>query len=580
MRTRIDRTQHAASPVLTVPVRLVLSLLLGATVATVFMDGEAAAIVTAVAALTGMSAASWLFISRSQTLASEERRAWRLFGIGLGTGALGLAVHATVLVVTGDVPVFGPIDFIWLTGYLILITGLARLPHSAGSTWQRARLFIDGVIGAVAVGALLWTFSIGDLTAQLSEGGVWERFVGSAYIFLDSTVLVLLMIVVVRRSTYRFDMRLVLIGVAGVTHLVSDYLFLTSGLGKSFAEAEPAHPISILSIALFAAAAAIVDRKPAKYEYAYRTKTPWWALAFPYSFAVVMVVAMFVRTTLNPWTDGGEGLLNATFVVLALVVTRQAVSIRENQRLIEDQRTTLVSSISHELRTPLTSVVGFLELLDGDSLDDTEERREVTAIANHQAQYLGRIVSDLVMLASDTMTNMELKIAPTPVDSFTWAAINAAAIDPSLVQVDAERNVTAFLDQGRMEQAVANLLVNAVRYGGENVFVVAKADGGDLLLEVHDDGPGVPRKYELMIWEKFERGLNRFNAIVPGSGIGLAVTNAIAKGHGGSAGYRRSDRLGGACFWIRLPGRVREEKAATQGASPHLTVVEGDAQTA
>ena len=475
---------------------------------------------------------------------------------------------------------FGPIDFIWLAGYMILIAGLARLPHSAGSSWQRARLFIDGIIGAIAVGALLWTFSLSDLTTQLSEGSAWERVVGSAYVFLDATVLVVLMIVVVRRSTYRFDIRLVLIGVAGITHLISDYLFLTSGVGRSFAEAEPAHPISILSVALFAAAAAIVNRKPAKYEYAYRTRTPWWALAFPYSFAVVMVIAMFLRTSINPLSDGSGGLLHATFVVLALVVARQAVSIRENQRLVEDQRATLVSSISHELRTPLTSVVGFLELLDSDSLVDGEERREVTAIANHQAQYLGRIVSDLVMLASDTMTNMELEIAPTHLDTFTWTAVNAAAIDPSLVQVEAERNITAFLDQGRMEQAVANLLANAVRYGGENVFVVAKADGGDLLLEVHDDGPGVQRKYELMIWEKFERGPNRLNAIVPGSGIGLAVTNAIAKGHGGSAGYRRSDRLGGACFWIRLPGRVREEKTAGKEASPRLIVVEDDAQTA
>ena len=65
---RIDRTQPATSPVLTVPVNLVLSLLLGATVATVFLDGEAAAIVTAAAVLVGLSAGSWLFISARKHL--------------------------------------------------------------------------------------------------------------------------------------------------------------------------------------------------------------------------------------------------------------------------------------------------------------------------------------------------------------------------------------------------------------------------------------------------------------------------------------------------------------------------------
>ncbi|MDX2343465.1 MAG: ATP-binding protein, partial [Acidimicrobiia bacterium] len=82
------------------------------------------------------------------------------------------------------------------------------------------------------------------------------------------------------------------------------------------------------------------------------------------------------------------------------------------------------------------------------------------------------------------------------------------------------------------------------------------------------------------IWEKFERGPNRLNAVVPGSGIGLAVTNAIAKAHGGSAGYRRSERLGGACFWIRLPGRARDDRPDIKDRLPQLSVVEDDAETA
>jgi signal transduction histidine kinase len=70
----------------------------------------------------------------------------------------------------------------------------------------------------------------------------------------------------------------------------------------------------------------------------------------------------------------------------------------------------------------------------------------------------------------------------------------------------------------------------------------------------------VPKKHELTIWERFERGENRYNANVPGSGIGLAMVRNIAESHGGTASYRRSKRLGGACFVVDLPGRVGKQR--------------------
>ena len=88
-------------------------------------------------------------------------------------------------------------------------------------------------------------------------------------------------------------------------------------------------------------------------------------------------------------------------------------------------------------------------------------------------------------------------------------------------------------------------------------MLVAQGSGGDVIFEVHDDGPGVPKRYELMIWDRFERGAHRYNAGTPGSGIGLAVVAMLAKAHEGAVGYRRSERLGGACFSVFLPGRAR-----------------------
>ena len=83
----------------------------------------------------------------------------------------------------------------------------------------------------------------------------------------------------------------------------------------------------------------------------------------------------------------------------------------------------------------------------------------------------------------------------------------------------------------------------------------AADEAGELIprLEVVDDGPGVPRKYEAAIWQRFERGAHRFDTVTPGSGIGLPIAKALVEAHNGSIAYEPSDALGGASFVVKLP---------------------------
>src|SRR5690606_37369359 len=221
------------------------------------------------------------------------------------------------------------------------------------------------------------------------------------------------------------------------------------------------------------------------------------------------------------------------------------------------QRSDLGSSISHALRTPLIAMVGFLDIMaDPNQHMEPDVRKNLIAIVNQQASYMTRIVFDLVMpIRADP--NLGLQERPVDIRSIVDSALASLDLDSGPgVRVDIEKDLVAECDPNRIHQVLVNLLTNAARYGGPERLVVGRRRGNDVVLEVHDDGPGVPKRYEIMIWDRFERGAHRYNAGVPGSGIGLALVAMLIGAHGGSVGYRRSELLGGACFSVVLIDRA------------------------
>ena len=532
-----------------------------AVVATITLlgDPELSAIVAPVGIFAGSVAAGFIFIRKAQQVGPGERRAWTIMGVGFSVAAMGVVVLALQVTITGDAPTFGPIDLFFLSSYVLIITGFALLPHTAGHPLQRARIGLDGLIGAISIAVLAWVLILSRIVAGLAEAPMWERLIGSLYPMADVAILVIIMIVIMRRSSYRFDPRLVLFASAGALQIFADVSFLVSGVGSSFAEAEPLWVLYLAAVTIYLATALIIDIEPQPREYAART-TPLWTLLAPYTAAIAMLLVLGSRMADSKIDTGDRLLLTGTFLVAILVIGRQALAIRENRVLIEQQRTDLVSSISHELRTPLTAMLGFLSILHYNEVNGPGERAELIEVVHHQANYLARIVQDLLLLADGDPTGMSLTISEVNVGGTISHALNATSIDHDCVVVDLPKRLIAHVDAERLEQILVNLITNADRYGGNTYLIKAFANGGALVVEVHDSGPGVPKMHELVIWERFERGPNRYNSLVPGTGIGLAVVRAIVEAHGGTAGYRRSDELGGGCFWVELPGRIDTEK--------------------
>jgi signal transduction histidine kinase len=521
--------------------------------------------------LVGDVVAGIMFVSGATRFEGAERRAWSLVGIGLITATSGIAFVAVQVALGGDPPTFGASDAFFILGYLIILIGIGSLPHTEGDLLQRSRIGLDGVIGAVSLGALAWVFILEPIIVGLEGAPATDRVFGVLYPLLDVAIIVVVMIVTIRRSMLRFDPRLFLFAGAVLLQGIADVNYLVEGIGKDFVDTEPLFVGYLGAAALFLSAALMVDHVPPEREYADR-RVPLWSMMIPYTAAAVMVAALLYRLWDADLDQGDTVLVIAAIAVALLVVVRQGIAIRENRTVVERERTDLVSSISHELRTPLTATIGFVAVLQEDPKLDLQERIEMIDIVMEQTMYLERIVQDLLFLAEDDPSRLVLKTAPWRIEPIIENAILSSMIGSEGVDVEVEPGLIAVVDANRLQQILVNLLSNARRYGGDECLVVARLDQSRLTLEVHDSGSGVPKKYELTIWDRFERGPNRYNAIEPGSGIGLSMVQSIATAHGGRALYRTSERLGGACFVVELAGRSPEPEPIVAMPSSKLAI--------
>jgi two-component system phosphate regulon sensor histidine kinase PhoR len=226
---------------------------------------------------------------------------------------------------------------------------------------------------------------------------------------------------------------------------------------------------------------------------------------------------------------------------------------------LEAVRRDFVANVSHELKTPITALRGMLETI----LDDPEmpepTRRKFLGRMEGQALRLSAIVSDLLTLsrleAADTV------VAPEPLDlrDVMLASLHAVAAtaDGRRIAVASElpeTPVTIAGDAVALEQAVTNLLDNAVKYtpeGGQVRTSLRVADG-HAVIEVADTGPGIPREHQDRVFERFYRVDKARSRELGGTGLGLSIVKHACRQHGGDVALA-SVPGHGSTFRIRLP---------------------------
>ena len=207
-------------------------------------------------------------------------------------------------------------------------------------------------------------------------------------------------------------------------------------------------------------------------------------------------------------------------------------------------------SVSHDLRTPLTSIRGFAEAIADGTADDTRRAAEVVTA---EARRLERLVQDLLDLAKldsrrfslELRTVDAVEVVVDTAEGFRPAA-EAADLTLDIDAPDSRLDVTA--DPDRLAQVVANLVENALEFARTRVAVRLRAHGDDIVLDVVDDGPGIPADDLPHVFERFYRSRRT------GSGLGLAIVAELVDAMGGTVHAESDD---GTTMSVRLSGRSR-----------------------
>ncbi len=551
-------------------------LLAGLTGALYAFDSDRFLEVAAITAAAGFFSGGRLLVRYGRTSKNDDRHAFLFIGVGLQIAGIWMVVTGLISEVI-EVGAFGVLDFGFFLVYSLFLVGLSRFPAVNLGWRSQVRIVLDGLVGAISVATIVWIVAQVSLLDALEALSPIQRAIGLTYPTLDSAILIGAMVMILRRGQYRFDIRIFVLITAFAFQIWADLNFLTSSATGLLSDATPNMLLYLGSSTAIMVTGLLVTRAPSPVEVADR-QTPVWSYAIPYALGVAIVV-FHLLDLFSPYESAGLLLDLATVLIMILVIARQTLAIHENRTKVESERRSLIASVSHELRTPLTSMIGFLTVLKetGDELPE-DERRELSDVVLDQANYMGRMVTDIILLARDTPEKMALIESVYPIQELVSSILDTLGSKAEKVEVRMDPTLEVTIDLDRVKQLASNLLTNAIRYGADRSEMRLEAKGRDLVIEVHDNGPGVPKKYQQIIWERFERGSNQLNSMVPGTGLGLAIVDMIAKAHGGTAAYRDSEVLGGACFSVTLPHRVlfvtepiaKPVRLASQPASARL----------
>ena len=228
-------------------------------------------------------------------------------------------------------------------------------------------------------------------------------------------------------------------------------------------------------------------------------------------------------------------------------------------RRLENLRSDFVANVSHELKTPITSIKGFVETLLNGAMNDQEEADRFLKIVSKHADRLNAIIDDLLTLSRLEQGSLEeLEVYPSSMEGLIRSAVEVcsrrAAKKNIEIRMECPSKLSANVNQPLMEQALINLIGNAVKYSANDqaVTVRARAEADEVVLSVTDQGYGIEPEHLDRLFERFYRVDKGRSRQEGGTGLGLAIVKHIAQVHGGRVEVQSTFGQG-SVFSIFLP---------------------------
>jgi signal transduction histidine kinase len=500
-------------------------------------------------------------------------------------------------------------DGLYVLYYLFVLTAIWHFPKSLYGQDDRFKLAIDLGMMLLGLALLGWTFFAGPLLTAAADYHWIPLALAIAYPAADLFLLLSFITLLLRPAECQRAAPIVVLAlgtfVLMLTHSFYVEQFLLAGDARG-GFVGLGSVVGCLLVGLAGALQAVLapappppaDRRPAT-----------WPLYVPYVWlAAAMVLLIWSRDHAMP--IGFPGLVVGASSIIALMLVRQVVAVREDKYLHEQlrrgrdelemrvaertaalaqtnqdlqaemhsnaqlfvslQKTNqqllgamqakdeMLQNVSHELRTPLMLILGYVELLHADELGTLEpEQAEAVEIILRQGERLRFMVNRLLTL--QTFDPNKMKPAPLDVSQWIEQSVEAWQVRAGQAGISLVAEATPPLpqvigDRDFLGQVLENLLDNAVKFTPQNgqVRVRAWGQGNELIFGVLDDGVGIPPDKLRQVFERFYQVDGRSNRRFGGMGIGLALCRTIVDAHHGRIwAESRGENLGSA-FYVAL----------------------------
>ncbi|SHK05024.1 Signal transduction histidine kinase [Geosporobacter subterraneus DSM 17957] len=252
------------------------------------------------------------------------------------------------------------------------------------------------------------------------------------------------------------------------------------------------------------------------------------------------------------------------FAVLIHSFNRMAEQLLQSEKIklaYEENRKTLIANISHDLKTPIASIQGYMEAIEEGVAASPEKLDKYLKIIHHNIIYINKLIDDLFLFSKLDMEKLDFQYENVDIRSYMEDLMEELQFELEEKQIQftywdrMDQNLLLYLDRKRIQQAIRNIIGNAVKYGNQEKLAVEVTlffQEDSIRIAIKDNGPGISEDKLPYIFDRFYRIDHERTKDFMSTGLGLAIAKELVEAHRGKIMVSSTEEEG-SCFTIMLP---------------------------